>query len=314
MSEAGEDSEIDKVIQNKSYGIVRQHYDENEIDLESKKACKYEFKVDPSESKVKDENLALVRYLKDRNLSVDLFNAHSKIHFGTVKVPMVTLLRQGKDLHSTGQEVDVFDPKYGKSIARLQIIMTNHSIPPADPHYLKNKARQNQPNQKKHRYKHVASKPLSLSQVGEGSFQQHLTTYIAEKDTDSSDQARLQLRIEKFKKKKMQETALASQGDNIEDWQRKTALTHISFVREQQKTSVIDTLIKNHKSMEKSIEVSPGEPSFLSVLVNNSSKRGDVYSVKFEDPDENVIQFPELSIVNNYTSKSEWKYWYENGK
>lgn len=88
----------------RSYGIIRENYDENQVDIEDKKACKVDFKIDPSVSRVKDENLILVRYLKERTLSVDLFDANSKMHFGTVKLPLVTLLRQGKDLHSSGQE------------------------------------------------------------------------------------------------------------------------------------------------------------------------------------------------------------------
>jgi hypothetical protein len=298
----------------KSYGIIREHYDENQIDLDSKKACRVEFMIDPSLSKVKDENIALVRYLKERNLSIDLFDSNSKFHFGTVKLPLTTLLRQGKEVQSSGQEVDICEPKYSNVIGKLQIIMTNQVVSPTDPTYLKGLSRHTQPNQKKHRYKHVKSKPLSLAQIGEGSFQQHLTTYIAEKDTQNSEQARQQLRIEKMKKKKMHKTAMEHMDDGAETWQKKTALTHISFIRDQQKGEVIDNLLKHHKSMEKDLEVRPGEPTFLSILVGNSAKKSDIYSVKFEDPDQHILNTPELSLVHNYNDKNEWKYWHENGK
>lgn len=308
------DTAIKSVEPDKSYGIVREHYDENQIDLDSKKACRVEFTIDPSFSKVKDENIALVRYLKERNLSIDLFDSDSKIHFGTVKLPLTTLLRQGKELQSSGQEVEICEPKYGDIIGRLQVIMTNQVVPPTDPNYLKGRSKHIQPNQKQHRYKHVKSKPISLAQIGEGSFQQHLTTYIAEKDTQNSEQARQLLRIEEMKKEKMHQTAMENMGDATETWQKKTALTHISFIRDQHKSEVIDNLIKNHKSMEKDLEVKPGEPAFLSILVGNSSKKSDIYSVKFEDPDEHILNTPELSIVHNYSNKNEWRYWHENGK
>jgi len=66
--------------------------------------------------------------------------------------------------------------------------------------------------------------------------------------------------------------------------------------------------------MEKYLEVSPGEPTFLSILVSNSSHHSDVYAVKFEDPDELFLPTPELSLVHNYNSNNEWKYWNQNGK
>ena len=46
------------------------------------------FDVDPSISQVPDENLHLSRYLKDRTLSIDLWNGDSLMHYGTCKVPL----------------------------------------------------------------------------------------------------------------------------------------------------------------------------------------------------------------------------------
>lgn len=312
LFEESSEAEIRKPEINKSYGLVRENYDENKVDIEEKKSCSLEFRIDPSTSKVKDENLALVRYLKERILSIDLFDSYSRMHFGTVKLPLFTLLRQGKDLKSSGQECDVCEPKYGRIIGKLQVIMTNHIVPPADPDYLKNKSKRNQPSQKKHRYKHVHSKPLSLTEVGEGSFQHHLTTFISSKADKDDEQARQQLRIEKMKKRKMQQNLVEGKTEEIEDWERKTTLNHISFIREQQKPDVIENLIKTHKNIEKDLEVRPGEPAFLSILVANNSKRTDVYSVKIIDPDGDMLHKPELCLVHNVNH--EWKYWHENGK
>jgi hypothetical protein len=46
------------------------------------------FDVDPSISKVKDENLHLARYLKERVLTIDVWNGDSLMHYGTCKVPL----------------------------------------------------------------------------------------------------------------------------------------------------------------------------------------------------------------------------------
>ena len=46
------------------------------------------FDIDPSISKVEDENLHLSRYLKDRVLTIDLWNGDSLMHFATCKVSL----------------------------------------------------------------------------------------------------------------------------------------------------------------------------------------------------------------------------------
>lgn len=51
------------------------------------------FSVDPSISRVKDENMRLASYLYDRFLTVDVFDADSLFLYGTCKIPMFELLR-----------------------------------------------------------------------------------------------------------------------------------------------------------------------------------------------------------------------------
>ena len=81
-------------------------------------------------------------------LLVDLFDAYSIFHFGTIKIPLNSLLRQGKELNSTGQEWDIWEPKYGKIIGKLQIIMNNIITVSSDPDFFIGKGKHNQPNQK----------------------------------------------------------------------------------------------------------------------------------------------------------------------
>lgn len=191
--------------------------------------------------------------------------------------------------------------------------MSNIITVPSDPDFFRGKGKHNQPNQKKHRYKHVQSNPLSLTNIGEGSFQNHLTTFVSSQDSKVVDQARVQLRIEKMKQSKIKEIINTNKVDGADNWERETALNHITFIRNNQKKEVIETLVKDHKSIEMDLEVRPGEPAFLNVLISNSSKRTDVYSVKIEDPDENILKTPELTLVDN-SNNSEWKYWFEQRK
>jgi len=51
------------------------------------------FDIDPSISQVHDENLHLSRYLKDRVLTVDIWNGDSLMHYGTCKIPLHLIMR-----------------------------------------------------------------------------------------------------------------------------------------------------------------------------------------------------------------------------
>jgi hypothetical protein len=52
------------------------------------------YEVDPSTSLIKDENLALVQFMRDRLVTIELFDADSRFHFATCKLPLYELLRQ----------------------------------------------------------------------------------------------------------------------------------------------------------------------------------------------------------------------------
>ena len=47
-------------------------------------------------SKIADEHLIFANYLKQRVLTIDLWDGDSLMHFGTAKVPLDRHMRQGK--------------------------------------------------------------------------------------------------------------------------------------------------------------------------------------------------------------------------
>ena len=51
------------------------------------------FKIDQTISGIKDENIEFAKYLKERIMSIEIFDADSIMHFGTVKVPLYKLMR-----------------------------------------------------------------------------------------------------------------------------------------------------------------------------------------------------------------------------
>ena len=51
------------------------------------------FNIDPSVSKVFDENVKLAEYMKDQFLTIDIYDADSRFIFATAKLPMYELMR-----------------------------------------------------------------------------------------------------------------------------------------------------------------------------------------------------------------------------
>lgn len=51
------------------------------------------YEIDPSTSLVKDENADLALYLKDHLLSVEVYDADSKFHYASCKLPLYELMR-----------------------------------------------------------------------------------------------------------------------------------------------------------------------------------------------------------------------------
>ncbi len=71
------------------------------------------FNVDPSISKIDDENERLAVYLYERFLTVDIFDADSLFLYGTCKLPLFELLRQGRGSVVRAKECEMCDPETG---------------------------------------------------------------------------------------------------------------------------------------------------------------------------------------------------------
>lgn len=84
-----------------------------------------EFTIDPSVSKILNEHVRLAEYLKERFLTIDVFDGDSLFLYGSCKVPLFELLRQGKASVVRAKECEMCDPESGDARGALQIIMTN---------------------------------------------------------------------------------------------------------------------------------------------------------------------------------------------
>jgi hypothetical protein len=71
------------------------------------------FEIDPSLSKIKDENIKCAEYLKERFLTVDVFDGDSLFLYGTCKIPLYELMRQGRGNVIRAKECEMCDPETG---------------------------------------------------------------------------------------------------------------------------------------------------------------------------------------------------------
>jgi hypothetical protein len=55
--------------------------------------AKVSFEIDPSVSEMWDEHIRLAEYLKERYLTIDLYDAESRFHYSTTKIPLFHLMR-----------------------------------------------------------------------------------------------------------------------------------------------------------------------------------------------------------------------------
>ena len=87
------------------------------------------FEIDGSVSNVQNEILKFAQYLKDRYLTIDLFDADSNFFFGSCKIPLFELLRQGKGIVVRPKECEIFNPENNEYKGFLQVILSNLGRP-----------------------------------------------------------------------------------------------------------------------------------------------------------------------------------------
>jgi len=116
-----------KVMLGTQYYLVKLKYLQSQrtggVDLNQTLATIFD--VDPSMSRVADEHLFLAKYLKERVLTIDVWNGDSRMHFGTCKVPLNRVLRQGEPSVVNACEFDVCDPDFGGYVGGLQLLISN---------------------------------------------------------------------------------------------------------------------------------------------------------------------------------------------
>ena len=159
-------------------------------------------KDDQDESST-EEHLHLAKYLKERVLTLDIWNAESLMHFGTCKVPLNAFMRQGEPSKVVAQEYDICEADFGQYIGGLQLLVTNEGrkIPPRE------KTAQPIGGGHKHKKK-VHSKPIdnvtSLMDLSSKTQPNLAMMYETTKQNQStllhSEEARKKLRVDRLKR------------------------------------------------------------------------------------------------------------------
>jgi hypothetical protein len=83
------------------------------------------FEIDPTISRIANEHMLLANYLHERFLTVDIFNGDSLFLWGTCKIPLFELLRQGRGTVVRAKECEMCDPESGDFRGSIQLIMSN---------------------------------------------------------------------------------------------------------------------------------------------------------------------------------------------
>ena len=85
----------------------------------------YIFEINPIKEGTTSVHEALITYLATKDLSVDVWDGDSLMHFGQARVRLASLLRQGKDTEVFTPTLEVIHPGTGEIRASLQLNLRN---------------------------------------------------------------------------------------------------------------------------------------------------------------------------------------------
>lgn len=81
--------------------------------------------MDPSRSGVADEHMILAKYLHESYLSIDMYDADTRFLYGTTKLPLRELLRQGRQSVQIAKTASLCSPESTEDRGKLQVLIKN---------------------------------------------------------------------------------------------------------------------------------------------------------------------------------------------
>ena len=70
--------------------------------------------------------------MRDRVMTIEIFDADSLMHLGSAKVPLYKALRQGKLVVAKGLDCEICESQHGNIVGTLQMLITNQSCEPSN--------------------------------------------------------------------------------------------------------------------------------------------------------------------------------------
>jgi nephrocystin-4 len=223
------------------------------------------------------DELDFAKYLIRKKLTVEIWDSDSLIHFGSIRVPLVDLVRQGKPSVVVTKEYPVSQELNGESIGSLQLLIRHmgrvQSITTQTvQHPLKIAGGTMQHKRK------VRSKQLEISQAS-------VPAPI------NNEENRKKLRILEWKKSR-------KENSTSEDWDKLKQLKEVSLVRDNLKPTVLTKALKEYLSSSQKIYARIGQAFTFQYIFRNPYSKEECFTIVSDDP--------ELSVVN---SVSEWQWW-----
>jgi len=104
------------------------HFDSNKPAVEQllNHGLQHQFEVNPSLTFNPQEHLNFAKYLKDQVLQIDAWDGTNMTElWGTCRVPLVRMLRQGQLSKQMSQEFELHDHQLNRVVGCLQLLMSN---------------------------------------------------------------------------------------------------------------------------------------------------------------------------------------------
>lgn len=89
------------------------------------RGIQHTFDINPVTTKNHEEHIQLAKYLNSQLLTIELWNAEDQAHFGTCKIPLVKLMRQGQPYREYAAEFEAYDPVFNSWVGSLQLLIKN---------------------------------------------------------------------------------------------------------------------------------------------------------------------------------------------
>jgi len=288
------------------YYLVREAYLKTGTDTKEP-ILRYE--IDPSVDQQYNRHVDFAKYLYAKSLTIDVWDADSLMLFGSVKVPLRELMRQGKQITTFSKEFDIIEPNFMRSKGSLQVLLKNVGKQPVNELPKKRisaqtgvKAGMFDTTKKKVKSKKKINLPEEFRSTGVP-----ITRYEDDDERMMSPEQKKQEMINRYKMAAIENNMnIMLSNDEYEKERQKRELREISNFRDTKKISTLKASLDHRFKEEKTINVMFGRTEIIPLEVTNYYSYDAAFTVHVDDPDEVFLGKSECQLITN---PAEWKFW-----